>query len=258
MASRVYEEIDTKDWGVVLHAMAWRAEARLILGEWDEVLNDLATATAILRTGGLDEPPPFSARLWNVAAFIYAARGRVEEADRLLAVFSRDDVMLDRSSSRLVLALVRRGRLEEARRSVKSLEDQFLAADVLRALALIDLAEADGDWAGARQAIDGMLETPEPEGPPPPYAACAAELNGREAVFAGDRVTARAELERALAIWSGLGAVWPAARVELALALALRDEDPDAASAHARRALDVFERLGSLDEIELCRPLISS
>jgi hypothetical protein len=101
-----------------------------------------------------------------------------------------------------------------------------------------------------------MLETPEPEGPPPPYAACAAELNGREAVFTGDRVTARAELERALAIWSGLGAVWPAARVELALASGLRAGDPDAASQYAGQALAVFERLGSADEMELCRALV--
>ena len=48
---RVYEEADTKDWLSVFFAMAWRAKARLILGEWDEALNDLAAAAAILRTG---------------------------------------------------------------------------------------------------------------------------------------------------------------------------------------------------------------
>ncbi|MEP6660262.1 MAG: AAA family ATPase, partial [Acidimicrobiales bacterium] len=258
LTSRVYEEVDTKDWASVLFAMAWRAKARLILGEWDEVLDDLATAAAILRAGELAEPPPFSSLVWTLAAFIYAARGQVDDAHRLLAMFPTrvEEGALARTSSELVLALVRRGRLEEARRSFKTLEDQLLAADVVRALARIDLAEADGDWAGARRAIDSMLETPEPEGPPKPYAACAAELQGREALFAGDHTAAQAELERALALWSGLGAVWPAARVQLALARALHDKDPDAASECAHRALGVFERLGSIDEIEQCRSLI--
>ena len=119
-----YEEVDAKDWLPVLHAMAWRAKARLILGEWDEALNDLAAATAILRTGELDEPPPFSWPVWTLGAFICAARGRVDDADRLLAMISTQvaEGALPRHSSGLVLAQVRRGRLEEARRSFKSLE----------------------------------------------------------------------------------------------------------------------------------------
>ncbi len=54
---------------------------------------------------------------------------------------------------------------------------------------------------------------------------------------------------------SKLGAVWSAARVELALAL--RGDDPAAASYHAKRALDVFEALGSRDEIERLRALLA-
>ena len=122
-------------------------------------------------------------------------------------------------------------------------------------LARVDLAEVDGDWDSARHAIDNMLDTPDPEGPPAPFAACAAELNGREALAGGDIATARAELARALESWVRLGARWPAARVELALASAF-DDDPAAATDHARRALEVFELLGSLDEIERCRAFL--
>src|SRR5207342_2733224 len=106
------------------------------------------------------------------------------------------------------------------------------------------------------RGINHLLDTPEPEGPPAPHGACAAELSGREAFFARDLATAREELARSLESWSKLGAVWPAARVQLALAQALRGDDPAAASYHAKQALDVFEALGSRDEIERSRALL--
>ena len=128
---------------------------------------------------------------------------------------------------------------------------------MLSCLARIDLAVIDGDWDGARRSIDSMLDTPESEGPPAPYDACAVELSGREALFHDDPVTAQVQLAEALAAWSALGAVWPVARVELALAVTRRADDPAAASDHARRALEVFEPLGSIAEIERCRALLA-
>jgi hypothetical protein len=259
LASLVYEEMELNQWSAVLHAMSWRAAARLLLAQWDDVLADLAAATTILRTGGLDEPPPFSCRIWTVAAFIHTARGRENDADRLLAMLptTLDENMLISSSPAAALADVRRGKLSAALHRLTIIDAQVRAGDVLSCLARIDLAEVDHDWDGARRSIDNMLVTPESEGPPAPYGACAVELNGREALFRGDLTTAQAQLASALEAWSGLGALWPVARVELALGRALRDDDPAAASNHARRALDVFEPLGSLDEIERCQALLA-
>ncbi len=143
----------------------------LMLAQWDDVLADLAAATTILRTGGLDQPPAFSCRIWTVAAFIQTARGRDDEADRLLAMLptTLGEDRLISSSPAVALAQVRRGQVGAARHRLTVIDDQIRGGDVLSCLARIDLADVDGDWDGARQSIDGMLDTPDPEGPPAPY-----------------------------------------------------------------------------------------
>ena len=95
-----------------------------------------------------------------------------------------------------------------------------------------------------------LFRSPESEGPPPPCVACAAEARGRGALHEGDTSTAQLELADARRVWASLDAAWPVARVELALAQAgLRD--------HARSALDFFESVGAVEEIEQARSLLS-
>ena len=126
LASLVYEEMDFNHWSAVLHAMSWRALSKLMLGEWDDVLADVAAATTILRTGGLDEPPPFSCRIWTVAAFIHTARGRFDEADALLATLPAgiEPSMLVSSSPAVALGQVRRGQFAEAHHRLQVIENQ--------------------------------------------------------------------------------------------------------------------------------------
>ena len=261
MASRAYDELDTSHWGTLLHAMAWRTLANLLLARWDEVLEDLARASSVLLTVGLEQPPSFSSPIWATAAYIHAARGRSDEFDRLMAILPPrvgPDGDYPISGSMVVLGLRRLGRLDAARKRLYAISPRSRTAEATTGLAHLDVAEATGEWDPARAMITDALETPEPEGPPAPNLACAAELAGRHALADGDLGVARRELATALDLWSGLGAVWPAARVQLALARAGHEAADGAAADHAARALEVFERLGSLDEIGLARTLLGT
>jgi class 3 adenylate cyclase/tetratricopeptide (TPR) repeat protein len=259
MASRVEEVTDKSHWATMLHALTWHSMASLILADWDGALDDLARASAILQNGGMDQPPPFSSGTWIVAAYIQAARGRADAADRLLDRLSPRDGPAGDSTGRgggVALALARLGRFDAARRRLAANDPGLAPASVLRCVAHIDIAQATGEWDAARELITDLLETPETEGPPPPNLACAAELAGRHADASGDLTTARHELDDARARWAELGAVWPAARIDLALAQVLRELDDAGAPRHAAAALHVFERVGALDEIGQARALL--
>jgi class 3 adenylate cyclase/tetratricopeptide (TPR) repeat protein len=258
MASRVPYETDVTYWSTQLHALNWRAMASLVLGRWDEALTDLTQAMSILRTVGLDQPPPFTSGTWTAAAYIHAARGESDEADRLVemlpAQVGPDGDSSSGGGASVALTLVRRGRADAAGRRLEHVDRGIVPGLSLACLAHIDVAQATGRWEPAQAMIMERLDTPDAEGAPVPHLACSAELAGRHALAAGDLVTAGRELDRALALWSEVGAVWPAARVELALATALKGS---AAARHASRALEVFEALGSLDEIDRARSALS-
>jgi class 3 adenylate cyclase/tetratricopeptide (TPR) repeat protein len=258
MASRVPDETDVTYWSTQLHALNWRAIAGLVLGRWDDALTDLTQAMSILRTGGLDQPPPFSCGTLAIAAYIHAARGETEEAERLVELLPPQVGPAGDSSSggsaSVALTLVRLGRAAAAGRRLEHVDRAVVPGLCLVCLAHLDVAEATGEWEAARAMVTERLATPDTEGPPVPNLACGAELAGRHALAAGDLATAGRELDAALALWTEVGAVWPAARVELALARALHGTDT--AARHASRALEVFEALGSLDEIDRARALL--
>jgi hypothetical protein len=259
-ASRARDELDTSHWGTLLHAMAWRSMANLLLGRWDDVLADLERANSILQTVGMEQPPPFSCAIWTSAACVQAARGRVDEVDRLvgmLPVRAGPDGDHPTPAGALAMAYVRLGRVEAAQRRMRAIDIGLGLADTMRCMGELDVAVATGDWSGATELISDRLETPEPEGPPAPYVVCAMELAGRQALAAGEVAAARRDLAAARARWSELGARWPTARVELALARAWREDDAAAAADHAGRALAVFEELGCVDETAEARLLLA-
>ena len=229
LASLVYEEMELNHWSAVLHAMSWRALSKLMLAEWDDVLDDVAAATTILRTGGLEEPPPFSCRIWTVAAFIHTARGRFDEADGLLAMLPAgiEPSMLISSSPAVALGQVRRGQLAEAHRRLQVIEKQVRAGDVVSGLARVDLAEVDGDWDSARHVDRQHAGHARPGRSPGAVRGVRRRAERPRGACRGDiaRTSAPSSLD-ALEAWSRLGARWPVARVELALASAFDDDDP--------------------------------
>ncbi|MCS0638349.1 LuxR C-terminal-related transcriptional regulator [Streptomyces sp. LP05-1] len=112
------------------------------------------------------------------------------------------------------------------------------------------LAEAAGDHAGAlagyRASAAGYAALPRPY-----LAALAAEAAARCALATGDPAAGRAELEGAVRVLAGLGAVWDAARVRAALRLAAppaappRRGRPPGAPGLSPREREVAELAGS-------------
>jgi tetratricopeptide (TPR) repeat protein len=260
LASQALDETDNRYWSTVLHALAWRSLSGLVLGRWDSVLIDLTRASSILRTGGIAEPPPFASGPWAAASYVRAARGELGEANHLLGLLptnAGEDGESASGGATVSLALARLGRLDAARRRLRNADRGMVPALTLGCLAQLDVAEMTGDWDSARALILRRLTTPEAPGPPVPNRACADELAAREARAAGDLETARAGFAQASAKWSELGAVWPAARVDLALAHVMRGLHDPGAAERAVSALRVFEAVKSLDEVAEARALLA-
>jgi hypothetical protein len=254
-------EVDTNHWASVVHALTWRASGNLLLGRWDEVLADLALAIAGLDSAGLTQPSPYGAVTWNLAAYVHAARGDHEEGDRLLATLPAQagpDGTAPSCANSLGLTLVRLGRHDAARRRLAAVPGGLVSGETLGSMAHLDLAASTGDWDVADEVIASRLATPEPDGPPPPSRACAAELRGRRAQAEGDLEAARSGLTDAFGLWTQMEAIWPAARVELALAeVARAADDRPAAVAYAQRARAVFEQVGAQDELRAVEAILA-
>ena len=89
----------------------------------------------------------------------------------------------------------------------------------------------------------------------PRLRAIAALAEGRISLSAGEP-EARGHLERALEAFGRLQMPLEAARTRVALARALRDEDPDVAGREAQIALESFERLGAGREADETAALV--
>ena len=85
-----------------------------MLAQWDEVFADLAATTTILRTGGLDTPPPVQLPDLDGCRLDFIKTGRDDEADHLLAVLptTLGEDRLISSSPAVALAQVRRGQVD--------------------------------------------------------------------------------------------------------------------------------------------------
>ena len=85
----------------------------------------------------------------------------------------------------------------------------------------------------------------------------ADRLEGRAALARGDAATAIEPLTRARDGFAVLGARWEAALARLWLGEAQLAADVPGARESAQAALDVFEELGSVQELEHARSLLS-
>jgi hypothetical protein len=85
----------------------------------------------------------------------------------------------------------------------------------------------------------------------------ADRLEGRAAGAAGDVVKAARLLERSAEGFAALEAVWEEAWSRLLLAQLVAGSDAQRAEQELARALPVFERLGSVGEVEHARALLA-
>ncbi len=247
--------------GVALHCLSWRAVARYRLGDWDGILEDVERARALLgeRIATL---PGFSFIMFGAAAVVHEARGNPSATDRILAAMRGGvEERQDRPTPGLKIfeaeVLTRRGEFDAA---LESLSHPYLSQalgfhfEALQARGRL-VAEA-GWWDRAPDVIRESRRFSTVGG----YLALplfADRLEGQAALAGGDPSTAVELLRRASDGLRDLEAVWEAARVDLSLAEALlATGDRDDVERRVRNAAQLFERLGSVRELERARELL--
>jgi ATP/maltotriose-dependent transcriptional regulator MalT len=179
-------------------------------------------------------------------------QGRTEEAERLLIGYEDlpealgANVAIHRLKGEHALAaslLLRR---------LNDVGDTVVAVPLLSTLVEVQLAQANIDEA---RTTAGRVAALAERSAHPRLHAMAALAAGRISLSAGEP-EARAHLERALEAFGRLQMPLEAARTRVALARALRDEDPDLAGREAQIALDSFERLGAGREADEAAALV--
>jgi len=248
--------------GMTLHNLSWRAFARFSLGDWPTVVDEILPRVWGLLGDRKDDPPYFTAHAFGSAAFVHAARGD-PAATELVTLLRRHAGAEGGEWPRLSLVwlawiLTRQGLAEEVwdllgrlglghTELVRPLEDQ------VRAVALaehdrwdevprfLERSRAFADKGGLR-ALPVHLD----------------RLEGRTAVATGEPERGVELLRVSSAGFSNLQARWERACTDLWLADALLQVGRgDEARARLDEAIEVFEELRSLREIERSRELLA-
>jgi hypothetical protein len=249
--------------GMELHNLAWRAFAEFSLGNWFVVLETILPRVQAVLGDRFEDPPYFTAHAFGSAAFVRAARDD-PAATNLLSLLRRHTEGVQQgewpSLSLIWLAWIttRQGTwdefealLEPLRSSHtelrRPLQDQVMAAALARfgrwdeVPAFLTGSRAFAERAGLR-ALPVHLD----------------RLEGRAALAGGDTSRAIGILAGASTSFEELGARWEKACTDLSLAEALvAGHRSNEARARLDAAIEVFEELRSLREIERSRELLA-
>ncbi|HEX9121860.1 MAG TPA: response regulator transcription factor [Actinomycetota bacterium] len=168
-------------------------------------------------------------------------QGRVEEAERLLAGYE------DRPDGLRAAAAVHLAQGETAvaaallHRRLNQVGDALLAVPLLALLADVQLAQGElHEAGGTAERLEAMaVRTGQPR-----VTATAALAAGRVAAAAGDRA-AEARLEEAIATFVRLEMPIEAAKARIALARAVRENEPELARREAQLALEASDAAGA-------------
>lgn len=230
---------------LLVHGCAWRVLARFYLGDWEGALADQSEIERIEEDDPRELPVGYSMRAYAVTALICELRGERDHADRYLELVHRFSEQRSKGRSghvsHAMRALAHQGRLDEARALMPYGGRNAWSCQVLEALCEV-AAEEDADEA-ARIVLLARTE--------------AAECGLLALPFHADRLEGRLRsdpelLRRSADGFASLGAPWEEAWSRLLLA-ELAGE-----SSEARTALAVFERLGSVSEIERAQALLAT
>jgi DNA-binding CsgD family transcriptional regulator/tetratricopeptide (TPR) repeat protein len=179
-------------------------------------------------------------------------QGRTEKAERLLIGYEDLPVALGANVA------IHRSKGEHSvaaallLRRLNEVGDTVVAVPLLSTLVEVQLAQANVDEA---RSTAGRIRAFAEGSGHPRMAAIAALAEGRIALAAAEP-EARGHLERALEAFGRLGMPLEAARTRVALARALREDDPDVAGREAQLALGSFERLGAGREADEAAALV--
>jgi hypothetical protein len=231
------------------------------LGEWDAFWDSFRRIEA---TFDPSRPVRYHAhRLYAVAAYIAEVTGDPTAADRHIERLDRAQVDLgpvgiSGARSWIVAVLVRRGAFAEARERlavhdpVRDIQNRDLTYE-----AWADLIATEGTWEEAPAIVEAARAWASKTGLKLlPFIA--DRLEGQAALAQGDAQAAVPLLTTARDGFDGLEAVWERGRTDLSLAAAHRAAgDEQAATAAARAAAVVFERLGAARELAQANALVA-
>jgi hypothetical protein len=198
---------------------------------------------------------------YTSAAICHELRGEHDDADRYIAIgLSHSELRryVKRVGSiylaPLALTLARRGRFDEALTQIPFFPRTVSAGVTLEALC--EVTAARERWDEAAWVVAAAREEAE-VGEQLSLPLFADRLEGRAAGAAGDVAEGARLLERSAEGFAALEAPWEEAWSRLLLAELVVGSDVRRAEQELARALPVFERLGSVREIDRARALLA-
>ena len=229
-----------------IHALVWRAVSRFMTGDWDGLLADQGHIERLMEGDLREVPPPAHIRAYAAAALCHELRGNHVDAEQYLDIVRKalDLGVMHRlrvgDAGYAARALAHQGKADEARELFPLTERSQATSTLLEALCEV-VAEQE-DWAAA----DAILARARKE---------AAECELLALPCFADRLEGRMQRDEALLRRSAdgfaqLGSIWEEAWSRLLLA------EVTSNAAEARAAHAVFERLGSVQELERAQALL--
>ena len=261
-ATACIERARSIDPGEYVHGLSWRVWARTMTGDWDGALEDQAELERIQAETVAALPVGYTLRAYSATAFVHELRGDESRAASYLGLveeFTRAHPLssLDRHAALALFtrALAHRGRAGEAR----GLFDDLVGLNAPPTLeALCEIVAALEDWDVAPGVVESarrQAEISEARALP----AFADRLEARLASVEGDGKRAASLLRRSAEGFRAVGASWEEAWSRLLLAEALIElTDEPAALGERDAARAVFERLGSVRELERASALVAA
>lgn len=247
--------------GMTLHNLSWLAFAEFALGKWPAVVDEILPRVRAVLGDRMDDPPYFAVHAFGSAAFIRDARGD-PPATELISLLKRQSSLEGGPTHQphvwLAWILTRQGARDEVKELLEhaaSIPSQVGRpfAEQVRAAVLAEHEKWGEVPAFVEQARDfaargGLRALP----------VHLDRLEGRAALAADDTGRAIRTLAAASTGFEKLGARWEKACTDLSLAEALvAGHRSDEARARLDAALEVFEELRSLREIERARELLA-
>jgi hypothetical protein len=229
-----------------IHALVWRSLSRFMTGDWDGLLADQGRIEQLMEGDPRELPPSVQIRTYAATALCHELRGDHSEAERYLGVVRKalDLGVMHRlrvgDAGYAARALAHQGKADEARALFPLTEQCQTSSTLLEALC--EVVAEQKDWDSAEAILARAREE-------------AAECELLALPCFADRLEGRMHntpelLVRSAEGFASLGAVWEEAWSRLLLAELTSD------AGEAARALPVFERLGSVREIDRAQRLL--
>jgi hypothetical protein len=252
-----------RDAGLYAFGLAWRVQARHALGDWEGALSDQAEIERVAAGEPRDLPASFTMPAYVQAGLCHELRGGGPRADAYLdlalryfdhrkrfAMWSGPSLLALPTAAQI---LARRRRFDEA---LAILDAAPGPSAGLAFAARCEIAAERAAWsevpalatASREEAAKGELLA---------LPLVVDRLEGRAAAAAGDAEAASLLLRRSADGFRELEAAWEEAWSRLLLGEVLLPGDRSTAEPELAPALAVFERLGSVREIERSRSALA-